>query len=150
MFWSVRENPHNSWALWDILIKFCILIYFNIVQPLWYAKWWRGFAEHHFGRSSCFSENACNSETAWYVLIKFCILINLNIIEKQIILPGGYSDIFIHAYAQAIFLGSKFWISLFFLDYIFGYEDFVVIFWGSSRNWTIFMGSFLCILCFFS
>ena len=33
LLWSVSENPHNSWTLWDFLIKFCILIYFNIVQP---------------------------------------------------------------------------------------------------------------------
>ena len=26
--------------------------------------------------------------------------------------------------------------------YFFGYEDFVDIFWGSSRNWTIFRGYF--------
>ena len=26
------------------------------------------------------------------------------------------------------------------------FEDFVDIFWGSSPNWTIFYGSFLCIL----
>ena len=24
----------------------------------WYAKWWRGFAEHYFGRSRSFSENS--------------------------------------------------------------------------------------------
>ena len=39
----------------------------------WYAKRSLGFTEHHFGRSSSFSENAHNS-TAWYILFKCCIL----------------------------------------------------------------------------
>ena len=52
-------------------------------------------------------------------------------------------------------LGLFFWVQNFefqyFLgfqknDYCFGYEDFVDIFLGSSQNWTIIKGSFLCIL----
>ena len=31
---SACENAHNSWTLWYIDFKFCILMYFNIVQPL--------------------------------------------------------------------------------------------------------------------
>ena len=31
---SASENAHNSWTLWYIHFKFCILMYFNIVQPL--------------------------------------------------------------------------------------------------------------------
>ena len=34
-------------------------------------------------------------------------------------------------------------------EYYLGYEDFVDIFRGSSQNWTILMGSFLCILWYF-
>ena len=34
LLWSASENPHNSWTLWDICIKYCILIYSIIVQPL--------------------------------------------------------------------------------------------------------------------
>ena len=45
----------------DILIKFCVLIYFNIVQPPWFGKQWREFAKHHFGQSSYFIENAHKS-----------------------------------------------------------------------------------------
>ena len=32
--WSVNEIVHNSWTTWYIWINFCILIYFNIIQPL--------------------------------------------------------------------------------------------------------------------
>ena len=46
---SVSENAHNSWTPWYIDFKFCILMYFNIVQPL-PCKMWRDFTEHHFGR----------------------------------------------------------------------------------------------------
>ena len=83
LLWSVSENPYYSWNLWDILIKFCILVYFNIVQPLWYAKRWRGVSEHHFCKSSFFFENekAHNSCMTWYILIKFCTPINFSIIE---------------------------------------------------------------------
>ena len=31
---SASENAHNSWTLWYIHFKFCILMYFNIVQLL--------------------------------------------------------------------------------------------------------------------
>ena len=31
---SSSENAHNSWTVWYIHFKFCILMYFNIVQPL--------------------------------------------------------------------------------------------------------------------
>ena len=52
--WASIQPAHNSWATWYIWIKFCILIYFNIVQP--YAIWWWGFAEHLFGLSKFFLE----------------------------------------------------------------------------------------------
>ena len=48
---SFSEKAHNSWTLWYIHFKFCILMYFNIVRPF-HGKRWRGFAEHHFGRSN--------------------------------------------------------------------------------------------------
>ena len=81
LLWSVSENPHNSWTLWDIWIKFCIqYLFILILSSHWYAKWWQGLAEHHFGRSRYFH----NSWTAWYMLIKFCILIHLNIIKTQV------------------------------------------------------------------
>ena len=32
---------------------------------------------------------------------------------------------------------------------IWGYENFVDMFFGPSQNWTIFWGSFLCILWYF-
>ena len=41
----------------------------------------RGFTEHHFGRSSSFSENAHNSWTPWHIHFKFCILIYFNIVR---------------------------------------------------------------------
>ena len=31
---SFSENVHNSWTTWYFWFKFCILTYFNIVQPL--------------------------------------------------------------------------------------------------------------------
>ena len=31
---SLNENGHNSWTVWNIWFKFCIQMYFNIVQPL--------------------------------------------------------------------------------------------------------------------
>ena len=31
---SFNENVHNSLTTWYILLKFCILLYFNTVQPL--------------------------------------------------------------------------------------------------------------------
>ena len=34
-------------------------------------------------------------------------------------------------------------------EYLFGYEDFVDIYFGSSQNWTSFKVSFLCILGYF-
>ena len=50
------------------------------------------------------------------------------------------------------FMGSKFWISIFFggggggvqkTEYFWMHEDFVDIFWGLSQNWTIiFRGHF--------
>ena len=35
---SFGENAHNSWTGWYIWFKFCILMYFNIVQPLVWKK----------------------------------------------------------------------------------------------------------------
>ena len=54
-FTWLSENPHNSWTLWDIWLKFCILFLF-ILSSHWYAKRWRGFANNHFGRLRSFSE----------------------------------------------------------------------------------------------
>ena len=31
---SFNENAHNSWTAWYIMFKFCLLMYFNIAQPL--------------------------------------------------------------------------------------------------------------------
>ena len=52
-------------------------VYFGILtmSNRWYAKWWRGFIEYHFGRSSSFNENVHKSWTAWYILYKFCVLL---------------------------------------------------------------------------
>ena len=47
-----------------------------ILSSHWYAKRWRGFAEHHLGRSRYFSETAQNSWTVSHILIKVCILIH--------------------------------------------------------------------------
>ena len=59
----------------------------------------------------------------------------------------GYSDIFIHTLARAIFWGFKILKFNFFGGFqknkcLFGYEDFVDIFSGSSQNWSIFSGNF--------
>ena len=77
---SFNENAHNSWTPWYNHFKFCILMYFNIVQPM-PCKRWRGFTEQHFGRSSSFSENAHNSWTPWYICFKYCILMYYNIVQ---------------------------------------------------------------------
>ena len=60
---------------------------------------------------------------------------------------GGYSDIFIHTWARAIFGGFKILNFNIFGDfqkneYSFRYEDFVDVFFGSSQNWSIFRGNF--------
>ena len=52
-----------------------------------YAKRWRGFTKHQFGRSSSFSENAHNSWTAWYIWFKFCILMYFNIVQPLVCNP---------------------------------------------------------------
>ena len=78
---SVSENAHNSWTPWYIHFKFCILMYFNPLSSHCHAKRWRGFAEHHFGRSSSISEKAHNSWTPWYNHFKFCTLMYFNIVQ---------------------------------------------------------------------
>ena len=47
-------------------VYLCILT----LSSHWYAKRWRVFIEHHFGRLSSFSENAHNSWPAWYILVQ--------------------------------------------------------------------------------
>ena len=51
----ITLEPHgifrSNFAYKIILTLFCH----------WYAKWWRGIAEHYFGPSMHFSENAHNS-----------------------------------------------------------------------------------------
>ena len=59
-------------------------LFILILSSHWYPKRWRGYADHHCGRSMSFSENAQYSWTALYILIKFCILIHFNIIEIQV------------------------------------------------------------------
>ena len=56
-----------------ICFKLCILMYFNIVQPL-VCKMMTRLHRASFGRSSSFGENAQYSWTKWYILFKFCIL----------------------------------------------------------------------------
>ena len=61
--------------------------------------------------------------------------------------PGGYSDIFIHTLGSDHFFGFKilnfniFW-GFQKNKYLFGCEDFVDIFFGSTHNWAIFRGHF--------
>ena len=64
-----------------------VYLFTLILSSHLYAKRWRGFAEHHFGRSRSFSENAHNSLTASCILIKFCIRIHFNIIETPACTP---------------------------------------------------------------
>ena len=66
-FECTKEPSH-----WYIFIKFAYL--FILILS---SQWWRGFAEHHFGRSRSLSENAHKSWTAPYILIKSCMLIHL-------------------------------------------------------------------------
>ena len=56
---KVKVKGENGYM--RLCIIACILVYFNIVQPHWYVKRWRGFVKHHFGHSRSFSENVNNS-----------------------------------------------------------------------------------------
>ena len=67
LLWSVCGNPHYSWIFWDIWIKFYILIYFNIVQPL-VGKTVIRVCRASFCLLRYFSENAHNSWTALYCI----------------------------------------------------------------------------------
>ena len=77
--WPLACEVPGIWQMWvcysaiDPLVKILITLEpygifwmhtYIFVQPPCYAKRWRGFAEHHFGQSSSFSENAHNSGTA--------------------------------------------------------------------------------------
>ena len=68
----ITLEPHGIFP--SNFVHLCILTLSS------HANRWRGFVEHHFGRSSYFSENAHNSWTPWYILFKFCILV-LNIVR---------------------------------------------------------------------
>ena len=71
----ITLEPHGIFA--SNFVYLCILT----LSSHCHAKRWRGFVEHHFGRSSSFSENAHNSWTPWYIHFKFCILMYFNIVR---------------------------------------------------------------------
>ena len=86
--------PSISLKIWDHLVKILItlkprgIFTSNFVylctltlSSHCHAKRWQGFAEHHFGWSSSFSENAQNSWTPWYNHLKFCILMYFYIVQ---------------------------------------------------------------------
>ena len=78
--WDQFVKMFISWTPWYIPFKFCILMYFNIVQPLPCKKVTR-LRRASFGRSSWFSKNAHYSLTPWYNHFKFCILMYFNIVR---------------------------------------------------------------------
>ena len=84
---SFSENAYNSWTTQNILIKFCILIHFDITYRLPYTAINKsfltddGFAERQFKNLGSASENAHNSWTLWYIHFKFCILMYFNIVQ---------------------------------------------------------------------
>ena len=93
VFFGGRGFAEHQLKIWDHLVKMLItleprsIFTSNFVYLCTltlsihcHAKRWRGFAEHHFGRSSFFSENAHNSNTPWYICFKFCILMYFNIV----------------------------------------------------------------------
>ena len=80
--------------------KFCSN-YFNIAKLL-VAKRLRGITEHHFGRSSSFSENAHNSWAAWYIWFKFCILYVFNIVQPLVCNKGDKASLSIILAGQAL------------------------------------------------
>ena len=55
LLWSVSENPHGIFG------SNYAYLFILILSGHGYAKGWRGFDEHHFGRSRSFSENAHHS-----------------------------------------------------------------------------------------
>ena len=80
---SVSENDHNSGTTWHNLIKFCIEMHVNIIEPLTRISAFfdvQEFAEHHFSPLWSVSANGRNSLITWYIWIKFCICIHVNII----------------------------------------------------------------------
>ena len=77
---SVSENALNSWTRGIFTSNFVYLCTLTLSSHC-HAKRWRGFAAHHFGRSSSFSENAHNSWIPWYNHFKFCILMYFNIVQ---------------------------------------------------------------------
>ena len=94
VFFGGRGFAEHQLKIWDQLVKMLItleprsIFTSNFVYLCTltlsihcHAKRWRGFAEHHFGRSSSFSENAHNSWTPWYICFKFCILMYFNIVQ---------------------------------------------------------------------
>ena len=94
VFFDGRGFAEHQLKIWDQLVKMLItleprgIFTSNFVylctltlSSHCHAKRWRGFAEHHFGRSSSFSENAHNSWTPWYNHFKFCILMYFNIVQ---------------------------------------------------------------------
>ena len=50
----ITLKPHGIFG--SNFVYLCILT----LSSHWYEKRWRGFTEHHFGRSSSFGENAYN------------------------------------------------------------------------------------------
>ena len=93
LFWWTNFAEHQL-KIWDQLVKMLItleprgIFTSNFVylctltlSSHYPAKRWQGFAEHHFGRSSSFSENAHNSWTLWYNYFKFCLLMYFNIVQ---------------------------------------------------------------------
>ena len=57
---SFSENAHNSCTAWNILFKFCILMYFYIAKPL-LCKTVMRLHQVSFSQSSSFCENAHTS-----------------------------------------------------------------------------------------
>ena len=76
---SVSRNPHISWTLWDIWIKFCILTYFNILQPLVCETLTRVCRASFWPVRPSVSVNVHNSWTTWYILIKYCTHMHVSI-----------------------------------------------------------------------
>ena len=68
---SASENVHNSWTLWYIHFKFCILM-------------WQCFAEHHFGRwPICFPYIPSGSGNQFvYIQHGLCTLLSVDFLRK--------------------------------------------------------------------
>ena len=80
----VSKNPHHSPTLWDIWIKFCIHIYFNIVRPLVCKTVTRGLPCIILAGQGILAKMLITLELHGIFLIKFCILIHFNCIETQV------------------------------------------------------------------